>query len=108
MTFAYAYAKFRGSKIFLIVLASILFVWIGWNELPFLPHFDDEGFGRLNLFLSTEASLSVALLMMANDKQDALAKKQMEYQQHLLEAVLHLLEHHLNISSDQKEIFDGK
>lgn len=81
------YASFRGSKWFLIALFAVVSVWIGWNVCPFLPHFDDAEFGRLNLFLSTEASLSVALLIIANERQDA---KQREHLEHLLAIVEHL------------------
>ncbi len=81
MSFAKEYASFRGSTAFLVVLAATIAIWIGWNESPGLPHFDDPEFGRLNLLLSTEASLSVALLIMANEKQD---KAQQETLKHLL------------------------
>jgi len=81
------YAKFRGSVWFLIVLAAIVGFWIIWNLIPGLPHFDDPEFGRLNLALSTEASLSVALLIIAGDKQDRLQRQQLVYMQHLLEAM---------------------
>lgn len=85
MSFANLYARFRGSTAFLAALAATITVWIGWNEMPGLPHFDDPEFGRLNLLLSTEASLSVALLIMANDKQN-------RAQQEILRQLLRLTE----------------
>jgi len=87
MSVAGAYARFRGGKAFLITLAALLAFWIIWNLLPFLPHFDGPQFGRLNLFLSSEASLSVALLIMANEKQEAAQRKQLEYMMHLMTAI---------------------
>lgn len=71
--------------------------------MPFLPHFDGPDFGRLNLFLSSEASLSVALLIMANEKQDAAQQKQSEYMLHIMEAIRdHLLEKKASLTSDQQ------
>ena len=92
MSAAALYARFRSSRGFLIALAVLVFGWIGWNEMPFVPHFDDGEFGRLNLFLSTEASLSVALLIMAGEKQEATQREQLRYIQHLMEATVALLE----------------
>ncbi len=82
-----AYARFRGSRLFLIVLTAVILFWVIWNSIPGLPHFDGDGFGRLNLLLSSEASISVALLIMANDKQDHAQSVQQKYMLHLLEAV---------------------
>lgn len=82
------YSKFRGSKFFLYLLCGVIAVWITSNELL---HFD-EGYGRLNLALSSEASISVALLIMAQERQDALQRQQLRYIQHLLEATVELIE----------------
>lgn len=80
---ARAYARFRGSRNFLLGLAAFIaaglaahFV-LGW----------DADFGALNLLLSMEASLSVALLMMWNERQDEAEAKRLEYLVHLMEAV---------------------
>lgn len=85
------YAKFRGSALFLVALAMTIGFWITWNVFPGLPHFDGPDFGRLNLVLSTEASLSVALLIMANDKQDVQQRKQLRYMLTTLEAMRAML-----------------
>lgn len=79
------YARFRGSRKFLVALSLVIAFWVGWNLAPGVPHFDTPGFDRLNLFLSTEASLSVALLIMAGEKNDAMQRKQLLYMMHLLE-----------------------
>lgn len=86
------YARFRGSRAFLIALAATIAIWIAWNLIPGLPHFDDPEFGRLNLALSTEASLSVALLIMAGDKQETAQREQLRYLQHQAAAIRALLE----------------
>lgn len=93
--FASGYAKFRTSKYFLVGLAVFIPLWVIWNSLPWTWHFDNSGFERLNLFLSTEASLSVALLMMDSQKQEALQRQQLMYLQHLMEAAIKRLETNL-------------
>lgn len=90
MRLADRYAKFRGSKAFLVALCTLIFLWVALNLCPLFKW--DDGFGELNLILSSEASISVALLIMAQDKQDELQKKQMLYIQHLLEATIELIE----------------
>ncbi|MGH7068172.1 MAG: DUF1003 domain-containing protein [Acetobacteraceae bacterium] len=84
--FADGYARFRGSRLFLWILTGFLAFWFGCNLLPWLPHFDRPGYGVLNVILSAEASLSVALLIMAAERQDAIQQKQLEYLLHLIEA----------------------
>lgn len=66
MAFSTLYARFRGSKAFVYSLATFVSVWL-------LGHFTfgiDPTFGALNLTLSIEASLSVALLIMHNEKME--------------------------------------
>ncbi|MGH7102907.1 MAG: DUF1003 domain-containing protein [Acetobacteraceae bacterium] len=84
--FADAYAQFRGSRLFLLILCAFLVFWFGCNLLPYLPHFDRPGFGVLNVILSAEASLSVALLMAAAARQDEVQRRELEYLLHLIEA----------------------
>lgn len=80
------YTKVRTGKFFLIFLALFCGIWIGWNELTFLPKFDDSAFGRLTLILSVEASLATSMLIMANEKQETFQHQQLLYIQHLMEA----------------------
>jgi uncharacterized membrane protein len=86
------YARFRASPWFVISLFAIIVGWIGWNIWPGLVHFDDPEFGRLNLFLSTEASLASAVISYALDKQAAAHKRQSEAEQRQLRCMLHLME----------------
>lgn len=65
------YSKIRGSAAFVIFLC--LFVG-GWLTIHHTTGFDPE-FGMLNLFLSTEASISLAFFTMMGDKQDAANKR---------------------------------
>lgn len=84
MSLADLYARFRGSVAFVCLLSAFLAFWFGLEWID--PAFD-RGFGILNVILSSEASLSVALLIMATEKQDAIQKKQLEYTLHLIEAM---------------------
>jgi uncharacterized membrane protein len=88
---AHAYARFRGSPYFVASMLLLIALWLG-------VHFwigSDKDFGALNLILSSEATLSTALLIMDLAKGDADRKRseqrhteQLKYMQHLLEAIL--------------------
>lgn len=64
------YSKFRGSKGFLIGLATFIGLWMTFH---FLFGFDTD-FGDLNTILSTEASVSLAFFTMVSDKQASIEK----------------------------------
>lgn len=83
MSAASRYARFRGSAWFVLFMCVFL---AGWFVAEWIDPAFDRGFGILNVILSSEASLSVALLIMANERQDALQRKQVEYLLHLIEA----------------------
>jgi uncharacterized membrane protein len=80
------YTKLRTGKAFLLILTCFCAFWIAWNELPFLPHFDDSMFGRLTLFLSVEASLATSMLIMANEKAEEAQRKTIQYMMDLMVA----------------------
>ena len=88
---AQAYARFRGSPTFVVVLTAFCAAWIFANLVSWLPHFDDSSFGLLTLILSIEASLSVALLIMDAAVQEEFQRKQMTYMLHMLEAIRDLM-----------------
>lgn len=91
-TTASLYARFRGSRSFLIALSVFIAFWVSWNLIqPWWPRFDAPGLDRLNLILSIEASLGLALLIMVNDRQEENQRKQLTYIQHMLEATIELL-----------------
>ena len=87
MGFARLYARLRVGRIFLIILCMFCTVWVSWNSIPGLPHFDDAGFSRLTLILSVEASIATSVLMAANEKQDDLQRQQLIFLLHLMEGV---------------------
>lgn len=84
--FAARYARFRGSLWFVLFLCVFLAGWFAVNLAPWTPHFDRPGYGVLNVILSSEASLSVALLIMASERQDEIQRRQLKYLLHLMEA----------------------
>lgn len=82
-----AYARWRTGRLFLIALCGFCAVWIVWNLLPWLPHFDDPGFSRLTLVLSVEASIAASIILAVQEKQDAVQRRQALYMLHIMEAL---------------------
>ena len=60
--FARAYARIRNSKAFALGLATFIAIWVAFQAIPFLPHFDAD-FGKINFILSVEASLVGAITL---------------------------------------------
>jgi len=60
-------AEFSGSITFLFLNAGWFFVWIVWNLIPQVPHFDPYPFGFLTMVVSLEAIfLSIFVLVSQN------------------------------------------
>ena len=60
-------AEFSGSITFLFLNAGWFFVWIVWNLVPQIPHFDPYPFGFLTMVVSLEAIfLSIFVLVSQN------------------------------------------
>lgn len=81
------YARLRTSWSFALGVLVIVAIWVVWNIVPGIPHFDDPEFGRLNLLLSTEASVGGVVLLMVVERQARQHDRQLRYMQHLMEAV---------------------
>ena len=65
-------ASFGGSWTFLIIFASILFIWIGLNSIVLLKKpFDPYPFILLNLVLSCIAAIQAPVIMMSQNRQEA-------------------------------------
>lgn len=79
--FASIYSKFRGSTWFLLILLGVMGIWL---TLHFLVG-TDRDLGGLNLFLSFEASVSLAFFTMVSDAQTAEAKKQTDRIEQILQ-----------------------
>lgn len=88
MSLSAAYKRFRGSRSFLLCLSLFIAIWVGAH---FLTGFDD-GFGALNLILSAEASLSMAVFMAIQQQIDDLQATSDAFQRRQLEYLLELME----------------
>lgn len=103
MNFAKIYSKFRGSTWFLGLLVASCAFWLTSHWLFGM----DKDLGGLNIFLSFEASISLAFFTMVNDAQAEAAKKQTD----TMEAILRKLESNdekmLEIVEDIQEEVDG-
>lgn len=103
MNFAKIYSRFRGSTWFLGILVGVCSFWLISHWLLGL----DKDLGGLNIFLSFEASISLAFFTMVNDAQADAAKKQTD----TMEAILRKLEANdqkvLEIVEDIQEEVDG-
>jgi uncharacterized membrane protein len=62
-------AAFGGSWKFIGIFAVVLFLWVLWNTLPFLTHFDPQPFILLNLCLSFIAAFQAPIIMMSQNRQ---------------------------------------
>lgn len=64
-------AGIYGSWKFILTISSIFILWITWNSVSFLPHFDGFPFILLNLFLSFIAGYTGSFLQMSANRQAA-------------------------------------
>ena len=64
-------AEFSGSITFLALNASAFALWIAWNLLPFLPHFDPYPFGFLTMVMSVEAIFLSIFVLISQNRQTA-------------------------------------
>jgi len=62
-------ASYVGSWRFVILMTSLLIVWLIWNSISFLPHFDPAPFILLNLCLSFLAGYTAPFIMMSQNRQ---------------------------------------
>ncbi len=62
-------AAYVGSWRFVILMTVLLVVWLVWNNIPFLPHFDPAPFILLNLCLSFLAGYTAPFIMMSQNRQ---------------------------------------
>lgn len=62
-------SSFVGSWPFLIIQSAIILVWVAWNTIPGLPHFDAFPFILLTLVLSLQAAYAAPIIMMSQNRQ---------------------------------------
>lgn len=106
MTFERAYRTFRSPRIFLRVLCGVCFFWIVWNLQPWFLHFDDEGFGRLNLLLSVEASIASAVLLAVQERQEQHNVQQLRYMLDMMTAITNMLERSNGAARERDNVGD--
>jgi CRP/FNR family cyclic AMP-dependent transcriptional regulator len=64
-------AEFSGSITFLSLNALFFAVWIVWNSVPFVPHFDPYPFGFLTMVMSVEAIFLSIFVLISQNRQGA-------------------------------------
>ena len=64
-------AAFSGSITFLALNAAWFIIWIGWNSIPGLPHFDPYPFGFLTMVVSLEAIFLSIFVLISQNRQAA-------------------------------------
>ena len=79
-------ASLVGSWGFIICQAIILMIWIGLNVTVYIQHWDSYPFILLNLVLSFQAAFTAPIIMISQNRQEALQHRQDRYMLHLLEA----------------------
>lgn len=98
--FARSYVELRGSKGFLWGLVTLVTVWMCLHFLIGL----DPDWGMLNLFLSSEASISLAFFTMTSAKQELAAQLRDEAQAKAMMRVLNLVEAILPVAEAQRDL----
>jgi uncharacterized membrane protein len=63
-------ARFLGTGRYLVIQTIMIVVWLAFNTIPGLPHFDPYAFLFLTLLLSLQASYSAPLILLAQNRQD--------------------------------------
>lgn len=78
-------AEFSGSMLFLFLNIGWFVVWISWNILPGVPHFDPYSFGFLTMVVSLEAIFLSIFVLISQNRQAAKdrLRSEAEYQVNL-------------------------
>lgn len=71
-SFGERFVKLRTSSAFPKLLAMFCGLWLLWNLIPGVPHFDGGEMGRLTLVLSIEASLAASFILEDGGRQTSL------------------------------------
>lgn len=72
-------ANLYGSWKFIIAQTLIMIVWIIWNSVDGLPHWDEAPYSQLNLILSFIAGYTGSFLQMSQNRQSAKDRKTFEH-----------------------------
>ncbi len=69
--FSEAIARYFGTARFLAIQTVIVAAWLALNTLGFIHHWDPYPFILLNLLFSTQAAYAAPLILLAQNRQDA-------------------------------------
>jgi uncharacterized membrane protein len=86
--FSEAIARFIGTARFLVGQTVLIVLWIGWNVLaPDSLQFDpwDRGLVLLTLVLSLQAAYAAPLILLAQNRQEARDRTQVEFDRSIYE-----------------------
>lgn len=67
--FAEAFARFLGTGRYLVLQSVVVVVWIAFNVIGLVQHFDPYPFILLNLVFSTQAAYAAPLILLAQNRQ---------------------------------------
>lgn len=76
--FSEAIARFIGTARFLVWQSIIVLIWIGFNAAATFLQWDPYPFILLNLMFSTQAAYAAPLILLAQNRQEARDRAQME------------------------------
>jgi len=68
--FSEGLARFLGTGRYLVAQTGFVIVWIAFNVLSFIHHWDPYPFILLNLAFSTQAAYAAPLILLAQNRQD--------------------------------------
>ena len=68
--FAEKFARYMGTARFLLYMTVFVILWVTFNVVGFIHHWDKYPFILLNLFFSTQASYAAPLILLAQNRQD--------------------------------------
>lgn len=77
--FADAVAKTVGSWRFIIVQSALLVIWVIVNLIGFIQQWDPYPFILLNLLLSTQAAYAAPIIMMSQNRQAEIDRRNAEH-----------------------------
>lgn len=99
------YARIRSGKAFLRILILAIVVWIAWQYVPGLPHFD-ASWSRLDTALSIEASVSLGVTAAVMEKVDKMRERHEAQADALRKNILSLLQ--AQIVTDELLVAQGR
>ena len=68
--FSEGLARFLGTGKYLVAQTVLVIIWVVFNSLAFLHHWDPYPFILLNLAFSTQAAYAAPLILLAQNRQD--------------------------------------